>query len=264
MATTLGDNLRRWREAAEIDWFSQFIKAWIPFNAWMTNSFGELPDRQLLDRVIAGNNVVFNRIVPMLTPADDRSQEAEEFRFQVSELHRLLQTCRVDGRRGRVSFERVDMGENVHVNEQQTYRGFVFTVQRNQPSRGAISLGIGNRTGQSVFTFIQAVFDRDELEVERTFMALQSWQRDRLLHCYEAVRPRLIETALAATGARDVLRYGSTDFVDDPRKVFKALIDVLYGVRNALFHGSITPTLHHNEIYEPAYHLVMRLVRSTE
>ena len=264
MSRALGDNLKRWRAAAEIDWFSQFIKAWIPFNAWLTDTYGELTDRQLLDRLIAGNNVIYNRIVPMLNPDEDRSQAASDFRLHVAELHRLLQGCVIDGRRGRVSFERVDMGENSHLNEQQTYRLFRFHVKRNFPTRPSVSLEVVNSRGVTVFSLVQPEFSRTELENDRTFIALKDWQRDKLLSCHDAVRPRIIESALAPIGARESLNYGSFEFSSDPRKVFKALIDVLYGVRNALFHGSITPNQQHNEIYSPAFHLVMRLVKCTE
>ncbi|WP_146744630.1 hypothetical protein [Herbaspirillum rubrisubalbicans] len=264
MARALGDNLRRWREAAEIDWFSHFIKAWIPFNAWMTDTFGDQTDRVLLDRVIGGNNVVYNRIVPMLTPEEDRSQDAEEFRIQVAELHRLLQGCVINGRRGRISFERVDIGENTNAAELLTYRGFTFSAKRNTPTKPQVSVAIQNKSNSLTFSFVLAEYDRDALETERSFMLLPDWQRDKLLSCYEAIKPRIIESALAPPGARVVLKYGNTDFVGDQRKVFKALIDILYGVRNALFHGSITPNEQHNQIYEPAYHICMRLVRCTE
>jgi len=40
------------------------------------------------------------------------------------------------------------------------------------------------------------------------------------------------------------------------------LVDVI-NLPNALFHGSITPNEQHNEIFEPAYHIVMRFVRCT-
>jgi hypothetical protein len=88
----LRDNLKQWRDSARIDWFSQFIKAWIPFNAWMTDTFGDLSDRELIDKVKGGSNVVYNRIVPILTwrppqaqgtegSWEDPTQEGEEFRL---------------------------------------------------------------------------------------------------------------------------------------------------------------------------------------
>ena len=73
----VADNLRRWREAAEVDWFSQFIKAWIPFNAWMTNAYGDLSDRELMDRVKGGANVVFNRTLPMISKRPRPARDIE-------------------------------------------------------------------------------------------------------------------------------------------------------------------------------------------
>lgn len=59
------------------------------------------------------------------------------------------------------------------------------------------------------------------------------------------------------------LTYGEVHFIVDADKNFSALIDVLYGLRNALFHGSITPNDTHNQIYKPAYLIAMRLVKCT-
>jgi hypothetical protein len=68
---------------------------------------------------------------------------------------------------------------------------------------------------------------------------------------------------LAEHSAQKMLTYGDVHFIDDPEKNFSALIDVLYGLRNALFHGSITPNDTHNQIYRPAYLIAMRLVKCT-
>jgi len=58
-------------------------------------------------------------------------------------------------------------------------------------------------------------------------------------------------------------RINTTNFIQAPEKIFSAVVDITYNLRNALFHGSITPNEQHNEIYEPAYHIVMRFVRCT-
>lgn len=117
--STLKDTLTRWQEAADIDWFSQFIKAWIPFNAWMTHTFGDLTDKELLDHVRGPGNVVFNGIVPLLDPALAHALEDEEFRLHFADLNRRLQLRIINSRRGRVSFDTVDLGANSHKDEQQ-------------------------------------------------------------------------------------------------------------------------------------------------
>ena len=72
-----------------------------------------------------------------------------------------------------------------------------------------------------------------------------------------------IRQILWVFGAQSKLTYGEVHFIDEPAKNFSALIDVLYGLRNALFHGSITPNDMHNRIYKPAYLIAMRLVKCT-
>lgn len=271
----LKDNLKQWRDSARIDWFSQFIKAWIPFNAWMTDTYGDLSDRDLLDKVKVGSNVVYNRIVPILSPSlpqsrdtvrgwQDNSPEAQEFRVKVGELHRLLQGCVVEGRRGRVSFELVDTGPNNHTRESEpSYWKRAFTVERNLPTKGNVTLTMTDTKGSVEFTLVQPEHDRKALEDHLPFQKLEVSHRTKLLAMHDAVRPRLVRSVLAEHGARKVLKFGDADFTDDPQKVFSALVDVIYNLRNALFHGSITPNEQHNEIYEPVYHIVMRLVRCT-
>ena len=232
----LKDNLRRWRDSAEIDWFSHFIKAWIPFNAWMTETYGDLNDRELLDRLKAGNNVVFNRVVPMLDPGKDSSQDAQEFRLQVAELHRLLQSCLVEGRRGRVSFESVDIGYNNHAKEQVVARKRTFTVERDAPDKGCVTLSITATATKSAFRFLQKEHNRRELEDDPSFQKLEAGHRTRLVAMHDAVGPRLVRSVLAKPGAQESLKYGNTAFVADAPKVFSALADVIYSLRNALFH----------------------------
>lgn len=262
---TLKDNLSRWRDAAEIDWFSQFIKAWIPFNAWMTTTFGDLTDRELLDHVKAGNNVVYNRIVPMLDPKRDSGHDAQEFRLKVAEIHRLLQVCTVENRRGRISFETVDLGYNTTKIKQVVVRSRTLRVQRDHPSAGQVTLEITASKTQAAFLLTLPNHDRRALEDDRNFQTCNPEHRTKLLNLFEAVAPRRIDTVLAKhdTAATGYLEFGNTRFIAKPEKIFSALVDVLYSLRNALFHGSITPNTQHNEIYEPAYHIVMRLVRCT-
>lgn len=271
--SSLKDNLRGWRDSARIDWFSHFIKAWIPFNAWMTNTHGDLSDRDLLDHVKGGSNVVYNRIVPMLTwnqPQvrggcggwQDTGQDAEGFRLRIEQLHTQLQQCLVVGRKGRVSFETVDVGANPHKDEQRKKRRD-FRVQRDVPSRGQVTLKMSATSTRSGFILVQPEHDRKQLEDDPTFQVLAAEYRSILLEMHRCVAPRKVISVLASHGAPQVLRFGSASFIQDPDRVFSALVDVTYNLRNALFHGSITPNDQHNDIYEPAYHIVMRFVRCT-
>lgn len=270
----LGDNLKRWRDQAEVDWFSQFIKAWIPFNAWMTDTFGDLTDRELLDKVKGEGNVVRNKTLPMISKNlrlardaeggwEDDSADAQEFRLHISELHRLLQQCIVEGRRGRVGFETVDIGANPKKDEQQTKWNRTFRCRRDHPNKGEVHIEISASVTIVAFALTLPSHDRRTLEDDASFRGLKEMQRALLLSQFEAIAPRFVTSVLAGHGDQKSLQYGDTHFIDAADKNFSALVDVLYGLRNALFHGSITPNETHNQIYKPAYFLAMQLVKCT-
>lgn len=260
--SSLGDNLRHWRDNAKIDWFSQFIKAWIPFNAWMTDSFGDKTDRELLDRVKSGNNSVYNGIIPILN-RNKNDVESAEFLLNIAELNNRLQSCILEGRKGRISFACVDIGANNNKDEKTTKWRRDFRVRRDYPNKGEITLELtGNRSSQP-FNLTLSKYDRQELEDNHDFAGLKSEQRSTFLSMLEAVAPRKNISVLAKFDDEKFLEYDTTKFIDDPSKIFCALIDVTYNLRNALFHGSISPTEQHNEIYEPAYYIVMRFVKCT-
>jgi hypothetical protein len=271
---TLRDNLSRWREAAQIDWFSQFVRAWIPFNAWMTDTFGDLQDKQMLDRLKSGTNVVYNGIVPMLTITpraapdleDDwrnNDDEAKMFRRRYAMLHKTLESCLVEGRRGRISFDTVDVGANQKLFDQQTLRGKTLRVERNIPAKENVSVSIKSSTGATILHIVQLEHNRRELEDHADFQRQTPECRARLLAMHMLIVPRTVQSVLSATTDRDAVLIEGIRFVRDEKKLFAALVEVIYGLRNALFHGSITPNDQHNQIYEPAYHLVMRMVKCT-
>jgi hypothetical protein len=270
----VADNLRRWREAAEVDWFSQFIKAWIPFNAWMTETYGDLSDRELLDRVKGTANITKNRTLPMLAKNlrvardaeggwQDDSTDAQDFRLQIGQLHRCLQECVVEGRRGRVSFETVDIGANPKKDEQETKWKRNFRVRRDHHAKGEVHIEISASKTVAAFALTLPSHNQRELEDNATFRLLTAEQRTLLISQFNTVAPRLVMNVLAEHGVAKKLTYGEVHFIDDADKNFSALIDVLYGLRNALFHGSITPNETHNRIYKPAYLIAMRLVKCT-
>jgi hypothetical protein len=270
----LGDSLKRWRDQAEVDWFSQFIKAWIPFNAWMTDTFGDLTDRELLDKVKGNDNTVKLRTLPMLSKNlrlardaeggwQDDSADAQQFRLQIGELHRRLQECIITGRRGRVCFETVDIGANARKDDHKVKWGRTFRCRRDHPTKGEVHVEISASKTVFAYGLTLPTHDRRTLEDDATFRALRDEQRALLLGLFEAVAPRMVMNVLAEHAAQNKLTYGDVHFIDDAEKNFSALIDVLYGLRNALFHGSITPNETHNQIYKPAYLIAMRLVKCT-
>ncbi len=273
------ENARRWAEKVEIDYFTQFIKAWIPFNAWFQNSFEDDRERQIINALKLGtNNPLRGRIVRLLQQGDE---EASEFKSHLSRLHYHLERHELLNRGERLTFTRCFVGDNT-TNQivDRGYGGTHYTVERgtgralqqNQRQSNVFCEIVSNR--QRVrYTKLQSRFDRREIEEDPTFLALNRVEQSELLQRYERVNPRLMINLLDPTNSRipvglnrrtvtNTITIGTVEFCDHPEYIFAGLVEVLYGLRCLLFHGELTPTSEMNEVYEPAYFILRRFLKA--
>ena len=51
-------------------------------------------------------------------------------------------------------------------------------------------------------------------------------------------------------------------FTADKNALFAGLIEILYSMRNLLFHGEVVPDEVTNQTYEPAFHLLRSLMKT--
>lgn len=55
---------------------------------------------------------------------------------------------------------------------------------------------------------------------------------------------------------------GNFHFINDLDKLCKGIIEILYKLRNVLFHGEIIPDNDTNKVYEPAYQILYTLIQA--
>ena len=68
-------------------------------------------------------------------------------------------------------------------------------------------------------------------KTHRCFRHSRPSSAQRFSRCTMRLHSKIV-TVLAENGSLDVLKFGSTDFIQDPAKVFSALVDVIYNLRN--------------------------------
>jgi hypothetical protein len=202
------ENARRWAEKVEIDYFTQFIKAWIPFNAWFQNAFEEDRERQIINALKSGaNNPLRGRIVRLLQQEDE---EANEFKGHLSRLHYHLERHELCNRGERLTFTRCFVGDNTvkQVNEKgfggTTYiieRGVGKALQQNQKPSNVYCEIVSNRQ-RVLYTKLQSRHDHREIEEDPQFRALKREDQIGLLERYERVNPRLMINLLDPANSR--------------------------------------------------------------
>ena len=84
MPSLYTENSEKWKSLASIDYFTQFIKAWIPFNAWYKNYYPELgTDRKAINEIKTHPNKFRNRLISLLK---DQGNEGIAFKSRIAEL----------------------------------------------------------------------------------------------------------------------------------------------------------------------------------
>lgn len=249
------DNVRAWLEKTEIDFFTHFVKAWIPFNAWYRLNYDTLrTEREILDQVKRDGNRIRSRIMAKLGGTDP---DSEEIGNHIATLHRRLAGDPLEGQNGELTFERVLVGPNPQRFAEHKHGHWFYRVERIASSKDVISTIKSNR-GKIFRTIRQnSGWNIEEFELHGDYLSLEANDKARLRQCYEAADPFCFVSLLAKSPppAEAILMDG-LHFTEDKAAIFAGLVEILYAMRNMLFHGEVVPDSHTNRTYEPAYHLV--------
>lgn len=251
-------NVKQWLDRSDVDYFTHFVKAWIPFNAWYRNSYESLEqEREILDQIKTDGNRIRSRFMAKLEGGDP---DSEEIRNHIAQLHRRLSADPLKDHRGRrIGFENVSVGRNPKTKESFLFYNWNYIVERRTAPQKVVC-EITNKSGIVVQTVTQiGGWDEEEFLLNPEYLKLDARKRAPLLNCYRAVNPYLFRSLLAQPTEKNSLEMDGYKFVRDAGAIFAGVVDVLYALRNLLFHGELVPDMQTNRTYEPAFHLLRHL-----
>ena len=256
------ENAEAWKALSNIDYFTYFVKAWIPFNAWYRNSYPALEsDADIMQQIKTQHNSFRNRIISLIENPETYN-ESKVFKANLAELHYQLERNHIYNRGVRISFTNIVVEENPQTIETRTYRGFSYKVEIDVGNKRKVTSTIID--GKSVVRFDVSQnngYNLDEIVNHSQYNALPPECKRILKACYEEVNPRKA-ISLLATDASNSVKIGNYNFVNDSELIAKAIITVIYNLRNSLFHGQLVPDRNTQLVYEPAYHMLRMLVLS--
>ena len=262
MPTLYTENSEKWKSLADVDYFTQFVKAWIPFNAWYKNYFPELDsDRKAIDEIESKSNKFRDKLSSLINGSDN---ESSLFKTHVAKLHYELGRKYIWNKYGeRLSFDAIVIEWNSQKIETFSRSNMTYRVERGPrgTKENNIEISITSTTGVK-FTYLQINgYDFEDVKRCPDFIRLSQAQQKSIEECYKNVNPRKPINLLTAD-PNDYIEMGNFKFVHDPDLLCKAIIEILYNLRNALFHGEIVPDRDTLRVYEPAYHLLNALVQA--
>jgi hypothetical protein len=268
------ENIRRWIEQSDIDYITYFIKAWIPFNAWYSSRYEPLDgERPKINAIKNTQDDPVRRGINTYLEGD--GQVSQEFRSYLAALHHALEQAGIDSREGRVSFREIIKEKNsTNLVDNETKRQITYFLRRVDGTRlGEITqmeVFLKDRAGSTFFNYRHTEYDWGHLQNMPTFTGLSPVQQENTRLYFESLHPIIITDAIETNlqeAPRNYYRCDSYIFKRDTndnfcngRIVVKGLIEVLYQLRNILFHGELTPNETVQPVYKNAYFLLKMLL----
>lgn len=106
--TKHSSKIAEWKKLADIDYYGMFVKAYIPFNAWLNDNFSEPKDREKINRIKSKPNRFRDKITNLL---NSPSQEGANFRNSIGALHHCLEICPLQNQGETITFSDVYIGK---------------------------------------------------------------------------------------------------------------------------------------------------------
>ncbi len=267
------ENIRRWIEQSNIDYVTYFIKAWIPFNAWYNDTYQSLDsDRAKInaikrtpgDQIRKGINAYM----------EGSGQESNDFRNYLSALHHALEHAQLDSREGRISFTEIIKDRNSQNVIIESYNGITYYLKRDDGTKlsevNQMLVTIKKSNGATIFNYQHTEYNGAHLSAQCVTNKISPTQAERVRVHFESLHPVIVTNAIESDSrarVETIYNLGSVNFKRDasdnysPSNVIvRSLIEILYQLRNILFHGELNPNDKIQPVYKNAYFLLKMLL----
>lgn len=261
MPNTPRQNIAKWDELAEIHYYSYFITSWISFNSWYNYSYPALiGDRAVINHIKNTHNPAKTVFLGLLRGTN---QESKQFQENIAQLHYCLQNHNISDEDQRIWFESfvVELDRsNLVITEDYNGIHYHVSITVNQGGITAVLATVKNAANANLLIYNHNAFDISNLRANAQYMALSQVQKNTIEGYLNDANPKKPITLLTTNVLPDCIEVGQFRLVNDQNLIYKAIIEMLYSLRNKLFHGDLTPTPEANKVYEAAYRILKQLV----
>ena len=251
------ENVQEWIKLIEVDWLGQYARTWMAFNAWYRSQFGtEKNDGKIIEKIKNDKQEICSEIENFLSGSGTLHKS---FQSDIAELHNSLVHTNIESKSKKISFESIEDYQYTKGTKsiEENRRGITYKVIIHADSKQRV-VRVENASGENMLNKTITTEDEESFQGEKWFEKLSDsgWfeklsqtQRNYLKADIEDSSP--IHNLLAPDS--NPTEIGLFKFTSDKKLIARALIEILYQLRNSLFHGELTPTPEIQKAYEPAY-----------
>lgn len=252
-------HINKWKERANIDFFTEFVKAWIPFNAWMSINYVNLETDRAIINEIKKDSLIKTKIKYFLK---NDEQECMDFKNYLSRFHRILEELELKNNRNCVNFTNVVIERNKEEKYEFSIRGLQYKALYDKSQKKFVAVII-NKNNIEIFQFIQDEYDYNRFCHFIKEKELSDAQKGSMMAAYKKINP-FIPYNLITTDEISYINIGNYKFCNDVDLISMAIIENLYSLRCILFHGDIEPKEDTNELFASAYFILKYILKAID
>ena len=267
-------HIKNWVERSEEDFYKLFVSAWIPFNAWYHKEIvprcSSKRDRDNINYIAQNANTYKNKILAYLNGID---RESLRFQQELVDLHRALLLHAIPDTTEPITFKTTTIFDAPALIQKDYYQSH-YKIERT-PHGGGYNYEVlleDKNTHAVKYRNRFTACEEGVLAADPNFMRLSEAIRNKLKEEFLSVginAPRniILDPIVTADGNRKPLHsielgdYDKQYFIDDRDKIAQVLIQLIYKLRNQIFHGSLDPTEANMVVYQHAYHIQRMLIK---
>ena len=276
-------NISNWinRSEYKVDFYTEFIKVWIPFNAWYMHNFYDedsLPKRDrdsaIIHHINSTSNTYRDKIKALLRGTDTLSCH---FKKVLGKLHNELESNPIPNFNDRISFHTISLTKNSNksftkdVGRLTYFVEFKHQLPKTQ-KRWLLEVQKKNNN-QTLHRVELHNWSHEELNNDADFIALpENSMRINLRKCFDEINPNKVDCIVVEPKIRGGLRHLPNNsfvidkdihlyFIEDYDLVSKIIVQLIYELRCKLFHGEMNPNDANMKIYEFLYKLQKTLIQ---
>lgn len=263
--------LQEWINKSELDYYTMFVKAWIPFNAWYMDNFYDeaIPrtrDREIIDYIKGNSNRYRDKIISLLRSNDEISQD---FKLLLSNLHFELERHPIPNEDERISFNNTNLSRNNLPSNVISFGHYDYVVEfRNtlpRTSKRWICQIISRKGGNTIHYVDLFNWSLQELHENQDYISIPNDKKQYIDACFAEMNPKKPEIIILNPRANPTGGYTqpissiaidnnkNLYFINNYELVSKVVIEILYELRCKLFHGELHPISANLGIYKYAY-----------
>ena len=275
-------HINNWINRAELDYYSMFIKTWIPFNAWYMRDFYDestvpprTSDKSIIEYLNASSNKYRDKIKSLLRGTDDASRE---FLNLLGKLHFELENHPIPDYENRISFHNMNLAKNNVKSHPETKGQFIYFVEFKDQlpkTQKRWFLEIQKKSNRTTLHRIELFqWSLDELNNDPDFLQIPDQEKkNHLRNTFGKINPKKPEVVVIPPKTRvkgKPLQPQSSIAIDESRNLYftndydlvsKVIVQLLYELRCKLFHGELDPTEANLGVYEYAYKIQRVLIK---